>query len=99
MQRLPHVITSAQLKILLDDLIVHQTAWARGTFVNIKPSYFRNGNCRRIQSSDIWQRCDSSTSRHSSVPGALPKRLIRNGCFVCQRSSARKKLHNSSTPL
>lgn len=32
-------------------------------------------------------------------PGALPRRLIRNGYFACQRSSARKKLRNLSTPL
>ena len=76
--------SSGQSKILLDDLTVHRTAWALGTFVNIKPSYFRSGNCRRTQLSDIWKRCDSSMSRHSSVPGALPKLLIRNLRFVCR---------------
>ena len=35
----------------------------RDTFANIKRSYFRSGNCRRIRSRDIWRLSDSSTSR------------------------------------
>jgi hypothetical protein len=54
-QRLPYAITSAQWKILLDVLIVRPTVWALGTFVNIRPSYFRSGNCCRIRSRDIWR--------------------------------------------
>ena len=40
MQRLPYAVTSAQLKILLDDLTVRLIAWVRDTFVNFKPNYF-----------------------------------------------------------
>ena len=81
-----HTSLHPNTRILLNDLTAHQTAWALSTFVNIKPSY-SSGNCREIQSFDIWRRCDSSTSRHSKRSWSITRNsLIRNGCFVCQRS-------------
>jgi integrase/recombinase XerD len=41
----------------------------------------------------------NSVIRHLAALRFLPKLLIRNGCFICQRFLARKKLHNSSTQL
>jgi hypothetical protein len=59
LQRLNYAETTRHyirtLKILLGVLIVRLTVWALGTFVNIRPSYFRSGNCRRIRSRDIWR--------------------------------------------
>jgi len=53
----------AQSKNLLDDSTVRRTVWAPGTFVNIRPSCFRSGSCRRAPLRNVWRLCGSSTAR------------------------------------
>ncbi len=61
--KVPHASTSAQLKVSLDDSTARRTAWARGTFVNTKPSCFRSGSYRPAPLPTTWRLCVSSTSR------------------------------------
>ena len=62
---------------LLDDSTVRRTAWALSTFVNIRPSCFKNGSCHRAQLRSVWQPCGSSTPRLSKRLGASRTLLIR----------------------
>src|SRR5260370_27362959 len=84
--KVPHASTSAQSKISLDDSTARRTAWARGTFVNTKPSCFRSGSYHRAPLRTACRPCVFSTPRRSRRAGASPTLLIRKEHFTSHRS-------------
>jgi hypothetical protein len=64
------------------DSTYRRTAWARGTFVNTKRSYFKSKSCRRVPLRTTWRHCGFSTSRRSRRAGALPRLPIREDHFT-----------------
>src|SRR5262249_19765901 len=97
--RLPHAVTSAQLKISQDDSSVLQMVWVLNTFVNIRPSCSRSASCRRARLRNDWKLCDSSTSKLLRKTGSSSRRPTRKKHFTFLRSSAGKKSRDSSTQL